>query len=333
MAICAECGSENPDGSRFCGSCGKPLPAAEAAAPEEDVSSAPTTEQPAGYTPEHAAYNEALAAINAPTSAGAPTTEQPAATTEQPAATVQQPPVTTVPPVAPPPSPTTPQPPLTSTMPPAVATSGGGPNKKVLAIVGGGVALLLILGAVWFFFIRDDSEPVSENTRTDEFLGSDPSDEEEVVDDASVDPGADPVDPAQFDSIAPLIAQSAGPYTITQESADPCTPPCIFPPEAHDSSLETYQATWDAGNPPSEIFGEFMLYPSEAEAATGVAQTVGFLESSGYEAVDSFELQGVTGTVYQSPDSEILLWQGSNLMMGLHGNYGFPIEFVGYLNQ
>jgi hypothetical protein len=337
MATCAECGSANPDGSRFCGSCGKPLPTAEAAAPEEDVSSAPTTEQPAtGYTPQHAAYNEALAAINAPSSAGGPTTEEPAATTEQPAAapTAQQPPVTTVPPVSPPPTPTTAaQPPVTSTMPPTVTSSGGGSNKKVLALVGGGVALLLILGAVWFFFIRDDSEPVSNPVElTDESLEDD-STEEEVTDDASVDPGSDPVDPAAFDSIAPLIAQSAGPYSITQESAEPCTPPCIFPPEAHDSSLETYQATWDAGTPESEIFGEFMLYPSETEAAAGVAQTVGFLESSGYEAVDTFDIQGVPGTVYQSPDSEILLYQESNLMMGLFGNKGFPIEFVGYLNQ
>lgn len=335
MATCAECGSENPDGSRFCGSCGKPLPTAEAeaAAPEEDVSSTPTTEQPAGYTPEHAAYNEALAAINAPSSAGAPTTEEPAATTEQPAATVQQPPVTTA--MAPTPAPTAPLPPMTSTIPPTVAASGrGGPNKKVLAIVGGGVALLLILGAVWFFFIRDDPEPASNNTRlSDEFFGSDPTDEEEVTDDASDAPvaGEDPAGDASFEAIAPYVVQSAGPYSITQESANPCTPPCIFPPEAHDGSLETYQVTWDAGSPASKIFGEFLRYPSSNEALVGVEQTIGFLESSGYQEVDTFTLNGVPGTVYQSPDSEILLYQESNLMMGLFGNKGYPIEFVGYL--
>jgi hypothetical protein len=216
-------------------------------------------------------------------------------------------------------------------MPPAVAASGGGgPNKKVLALVGGGVALLLILGAVWFFFIRDDSEPAPENTRSDAFLGSDPSDEEEVTDDASDAPIEGEGD-AAFEAIAPYVAQSAGPYSITQESADPCTPPCIFPPEAHDSSLETYQATWDAGGPDSEIFGEFMLYPSSNEALVGVEQTIAFLESSGYQEVDTFTLQGVPGTVYQSPTSEVLLYQESNLMMGLFGNPGFPIEFVGYL--
>ena len=351
MASCSNCGSDNPDGSKFCGNCGtalqtgeaEPTPAVE---PTPPVDPAPPAGPPAGYTPEHAAYNEALAAINAQGGADAPATEQPTeamppATQNLPPAaqppvdaTTPQPPVTSVTP--PPLAPTPPVTPTTETMPPTVTASGAdGSSKKVLAIVGGIVGLLLILGAVWFFFIRDDSEPNVAQGGLEEVEGTTEEDpaEGEVTDDTGDVPADDPVDPAAFDSIQPFIAQSAGPYSITQESPEQCEPPCIFPESAHAESLETYQATWDAGSPESEIYGEFIRYPTDTEAAGGIAETVGFLESSGYAEVDSFELQGVPGTVYQSPDSEILLWQGSNLMMGLVGNKGYPIEFIGYLNQ
>lgn len=342
MATCAKCGSDNPHGSKFCGNCGNALQAAEpeTTPPVDEPAAAPTTEQPGGYAPEHAAYNEALAAINAQPGADAPTTEQPPAGNVPPAtenlppvtqppveATTPQPPVTSVTP--PPLTPTAPVTPTTETIPPAVAATGGGSNKKVLAIVGGVVGLLLILGAAWFFFIRDDSEPTVADGGLEVDEGTT---EEEVTDDASDAPVDDPVAPAAFDSIQPFIAQTAGPYSITQESADPCTPPCIFPPEAHEGSLETYQVIWEAGTTESQIFGEFLRYPSETEALAGVAATATYLESGTYDEVGTFTLQGVPGTVYESPDSEILLYQVSNLMMGLHGNPGYPTEFEGYLD-
>lgn len=351
MATCANCGSDNPDGSKFCGNCGNALQAAEpeTTPPVDEPSAAPTTEQPGGYTPEHAAFNEALAAINSPGGADAPTTEQPPAGNVPPAtenlppvtqppveSTTPQPPVTSV---APPPlTPTAPVTPTTETMPPAISSTGtGGPNKKVLAIVGGVVGLLLILGAAWFFFIRDDSEPTlaEGGLEVDEGTTEEEPTEEEVTDDTSDAPveGEDPAGTAAFDSFEAFIIPSVGPYSITQESAEPCEPPCIFPESAHAESLETYQVTWDAGGPESEIYGEFLRYPTDVEAGGGVAETIGFLESSGYAEVDSFEINGVPGTVYQSPDSEVLLYQESNVMMGLFGNKGYPIEFVGYLNQ
>ena len=332
MATCANCGSDNPEGSKFCGACGKPLEAAEPAAeetaapPPSDPAGAPTEVQP-GYTPQHAAYNEALAAINAPASTGTPTSEQPSAPTEQQPATesptAQQPPVTTTPPV--PPIPVTPTPP--ATMPPA-SGPGGGSNKKVIfGVIGGLLALIAIVAAVWFFVLRDDeAEPaVAEDAPS---IEETESTEEETTDDTPppADAGA-----GAFDSIEPLIAQSAGPYSITQQSSEPCQPPCIFPDGAHVGSIETMQATWDAGSPESEIYGEFLLYPSEAEALGGVDQTIAFLEQSGYGEIDTFSINGVPGTVYQSADAEVLLYQESNLMMGLFGNKGYPIEFVGYL--
>jgi hypothetical protein len=314
----------------------------ETTPPVDESSAAPTTEQPGGYTPEHAAYNEALAAINTQPGADAPTTEQPPAGNVPPAtenippvtqppveAATPQPPVTSATP--PPLTPTAPVTPTTETMPPAVAATGGGSNKKVLAIVGRVVGLLLILGAAWFFFIRDDSEPETPGIRLSDEPLNDESDEEGVTDDATDAPVEDPADPAQFDSILDLVVQSAGPYSITQESADQCEPPCIFPESAHAESLETYQATWDAGGPDSQIFGEFLRYPTETEAAAGVAETVGFLESSAYQAVDTFTLQGSEGTVFHSEDSEILLFQVSNVMVGFHGNFGYPIEFIGHI--
>ena len=336
MATCANCGSENPDESRFCGNCGQALQAAEPveATPPEDQSAAPTTEQPAGYTPEHAAYNEALAAINAP-GAGAPTaeqppatTEQPAATTEQPAATTPQPPVTTVPPVAPTPAPMAAPP--TSSMPPDMAAAGGGSNKKVLAIVGGVVGLLVILAAVWFFFLRqDETKPVAKDLGTVE-EDAEESTEEEVNDDASdvpIEGGDGPV----FDSLAALLVDSAGPYSITQQSSEPCEPPCIFPDDAHLGSLETAQATWDAGSPESQIYGEFLLYEDSTQAGTAFQTTASQLEASGYEPIGSVTIQDIEGTTYQSAENEVILYTAGNMMMGLVGNMGFPTEFVGYL--
>ena len=316
MATCANCGTQNPDQSKFCGNCGQALEAP--AAQTESLETADATTPQEAATQQHAAYEAAMAAINAPSTDVPPAAQSPQA-----------------PPVAPPVTPTapvTPQP--GETAPPAhVAPPGqtftsapppGGSNKKVImGIVIGSLAGLAILAAIWFFFLRDsDPEPVATTGTATEAEG------EDVTTEGDVPAGEAPA----FDAIEPLIAQTAGPYSVTQTSSEACEPPCIFPSTAHAGSTETMQVTYDAGTPESQIYGEFLLYGTVEDAQAGLAATAADLEANGYTANGSFTIQGVTGTTYQSTEDEILLWSSSNLMMGLAGNKGYPTELVGYLD-
>ena len=309
MATCANCGTSNPDDAKFCGNCGQAL-----TAPAEEATEAPTETVTPAPTREHAAYEEALAAISA-TASEAPTEQQ----TATPSATEVQPPAAQMPP----PQPAIPTGPLVG--PPGT----GGSNKKVFAIVGGAIALLAILAALYFFVLKDDGpepKPVSGGTveEIDEGAEEVPAEgEEEAIDPADGD--------AQFDSIAPLVASEIGPYSLTQQSSSPCEPPCIFPETAHTGSVETMQVSYDAGNSESQIYGEFLLHGTSEDTGAAVAETIASLESQGFSETGTFDIEGVTGTIYQDGEAEVALWSSSNLMMGLVGNLGYPTELVGYL--
>jgi len=197
-------------------------------------------------------------------------------------------------------------------------------RKVIIGTIVGALAGLGILAAIYFLFLKDADEPHPTHAGTGAV--------EEVPQDAPADAGAAPGD-AAFDSIEPLIAREAGPYTLTQTTSDRCEPPCVFPDTAHVGSIETMQATWDAGDTESAIYGEFLLYGTAEEAQAGLAETTSDLQAQGYSAIDSFTIEGVTGTTYQDDmGNEVLVWGTSNLIMGLAGQPGYPTEFVGYLN-
>ena len=199
--------------------------------------------------------------------------------------------------------------------------AGAQKRKLVIGLVVGSLFGLAILAAIYFLFLKGEDDPQPTGA-AGEIAG------EEIPEEGGEAPvGEEPA----FDSIAPLLAETAGPYTLLEQSSEPCEPPCIFPDAAHSGSTETLQARWDAGTAESGIYGEFLLYGTVEEAQAALSATAADLEARGFEAIDTFTLQGVDGTTYQDAEGEVLLWGSSNLMMGLYGSKGFPTEMVGYL--
>lgn len=83
MIVCKVCGTENPDGTQYCESCGVELTPEAAPAPEPVVTETPASEPPAQAAPEAPSTEPAS---EAPPSEGAPGAEAAESTSATPAA-------------------------------------------------------------------------------------------------------------------------------------------------------------------------------------------------------------------------------------------------------